>query len=315
MDWPGRYEWCGRVVHGASTMRQVFLTSVVTTLLVFPAGPTMLAQTGAQLATQPPSDLVWTGAGGVILQSFDIDELVRDAPYSAEGTTEIVQPLIDGNRIVRQMSASIARDSRGRVRREQTLAALSAVMVVGDERTVTISDPALGTSYVLDPQQRIAIRHRTRQLSIDTTSSNNGTPSLRRGKPVTGTEHNNGPFFRTFREQGSETLSVGPRGPLGAPATKTESLGRQTIEGVTAEGTRTTITIPAGALGNERAIESVHERWFSKDLRIVVVSHDRDPRFGETTYRLTHISREEPAGWLFDVPADYRIVDNPPPPR
>src|SRR5262249_10060316 len=190
MDWPGPYEWCGRVAGGASTMRQVFLTLIVTTLLILPAGQ-MLGQTGQQLATQPPSDLVWTGARGVILQSSEIDELVRGAPYSAEGTTEIVQPLIDGNRIVRQMSASIARDSRGRVRREQTLAAVGAVMVAGDERTVTISDPALGTSYVLDPQQRIAIRHRTRQLSIDTTSSNNGTPSLRRGKPVTGTEHNN----------------------------------------------------------------------------------------------------------------------------
>jgi hypothetical protein len=290
-------------------MRQLFLTSIVTTLLVLPTGPTMLAQTGAQVATQPPSDLVLTGAGGVILQSFDVDELVGDAPYSAAGTTEIVQPLTDGNRIVRQTSASIARDSRGRVRREQTLAAVGAVIMAGDEHTVTISDPASGTSYVLDPQRRIAIRHRTRQVPTGTTPPDNGIATLRMGKPIAGTEQNNGPFFRTFREQGSETLP--PRGPLAAPATKTESLGQRDIEGVTAEGTRTTITIPAGAIGNERAIESVYERWFSRDLRIVVLSHNRDPRFGETTYRLTHINREEPASWLFDVPSDYRIVDEP----
>ncbi len=277
-------------------MRQLFLTLIVTTLLVLRAGPTMLAQAGGQVATQPPSDLVLTGAGGVILQSVAVDELVRGAPYSAEGTTEIVQPLIDGNRIVRQTSASIARDSRGRVRREQTLAAVGAVIVAGDERAVTISDPASGISYELDPQRRMAIRHQTPQR-----------------RPIAGTEQNNGPFFRTFREQGSEALS--PRSPLGAPATKTESLGRQQIEGVTAEGTRTTITIPAGAIGNERAIESVYERWFSRELRVVILSHNRDPRFGETTYRLTHINREEPASWLFDVPADYRIVDEPPPPR
>src|SRR5262249_12202747 len=249
MDWPGQFEWCVRVVHGDSTMRQVFLTSFVTTLLVLPAGPAVLAQTGGQVATQPPSDRVLTGAGGVILQSFDVDELVRDAPYSARGTTEIVQALIDGNRIVRQTSASIARDSRGRVRREQTLAAVGAVIVDHDERTVTINDPASGSSYVLDPQRRIAIRHRARQLPTGATTPDNGTPFLRTGKPTAGTEHNKGPFFRTFREQGSETLS--PKDPLGAPVTKTESLGRQKIEGVTAEGTRTTITIPAGAIGNE----------------------------------------------------------------
>src|SRR5262245_35849591 len=254
MDWPGQFGWCDRVVHGESTMRQVFLTSIVTTLLVLPAGSTMLAQTGAQVATQPPSDLVLTGPGGVILQSFDVDELVRDAPYSAEGTTEIVQPLIDGNRIVRQTRASIARDSRGRVRREQTLAAVGAVIVAGDERTVTISDPASGTSYELDPQRRIAIRHQMPQR-----------------RPIAGTEQNNGPFFRTFREQGSEALGISSGSPLGAPATKTESLGQQKIEGVTVEGTRTTITIPAGAIGNERALETVHERWFSRELRIVVL--------------------------------------------
>src|SRR5262249_59720054 len=105
--WEG---WVG-VSQGDSRMRRVFWPRFVTTLLVLPAGPAVLAQTGAQVATQPPSDRVLTGAGGVILQSFDVDELVRDAPYSAEGTTEIVQALIDGNRIVRQTSASIARDS------------------------------------------------------------------------------------------------------------------------------------------------------------------------------------------------------------
>src|SRR5262249_5378062 len=308
MDWPGPYEWCGRVAGGASTMRQVFLTLIVTTLLILPAGQ-MLGQTGQQLATQPPSDLVWTGARGVILQSSEIDELVRGAPYSAEGTTEIVQPLIDGNRIVRQTNASIARDSRGRVRREQTLAAVGAVIVAGDERTVTISDPASGTSSELDARRRLAIRHRTRQFPTDTTTPESGAPIPGTRKPIPGAEQNNGLFFRTFREPGSEPLS--PRSPLREPATKTESLGRQTIEGVTAEGTRTTITIPAGAIGNERAIESVYERWFSRDLRIVVLSHNRDPRFGETTYRLTHIRREEPASWLFEVPSDYHIVDEP----
>jgi hypothetical protein len=37
-----------------------------------------------------------------------------------------------------------------------------------------------------------------------------------------------------------------------------------------------------------------------------------DPRFGETVYRLTNISRTEPDASLFQVPADYKIKDAPP---
>jgi len=293
-----------------------FLTPIVAMLFVLDAGPAMLAQTGTQVTSQPPSDLAVTG--GVILQSFDADELVRDAPYSAEGTTEIVQTLADGNRIVQQTSASISRDSRGRVRREQALAAVGAVIVAGSEHTVTINDPASRTSYVLDPQRKLAIRHRALQVATASTAPADGMPILRTEKPPAGSEKSEGPVFRTFRPPGAAALGAvtsSSGGALGAPAAKTASLGRQEIEGVTAEGTRTTITFPPGAIGNERAIESTHERWFSKDLRVVVLSHSGDPRFGETMYRLTHISREEPASWLFEIPADYRIVDDPSPHR
>ena len=35
----------------------------------------------------------------------------------------------------------------------------------------------------------------------------------------------------------------------------------------------------------------------------------RDPRSGETVYRLTNIVRAEPPPDLFTVPSDYRVVD------
>jgi hypothetical protein len=90
---------------------------------------------------------------------------------------------------------------------------------------------------------------------------------------------------------------------------KTESLGKQTIEGVEAEGTRNVTTIPAGEIGNDRPIEIVFERWYSPELQTVVMTRHSDPRFGETTYRLTNISREEPARSLFEVPAGYTIKE------
>jgi hypothetical protein len=91
--------------------------------------------------------------------------------------------------------------------------------------------------------------------------------------------------------------------------TRTEQLGIQNFEGVDAEGTRTITTIPADAIGNERAIEIVYERWYSKELQLIVYSKHSDPRFGEQTYRLTNINRSEPDPSLFQVPTSYRLLN------
>ena len=90
-----------------------------------------------------------------------------------------------------------------------------------------------------------------------------------------------------------------------------ENLGKQSIEGVEAEGTRTTITIPAGEIGNDRAIQIVSERWYSPELQLVVMTRHSDPRFGETTYKLTNINRMEPAKSLFEVPSGYTVKEGP----
>jgi TonB family protein len=97
----------------------------------------------------------------------------------------------------------------------------------------------------------------------------------------------------------------------GGDRAKSESLGKQLVEGVEAEGTRTTVTIPAGQIGNDRAIEIVNERWYSPELQTVVTTRASDPRFGETVYRLTNIDRSEPAKSMFEVPPEYTISDFP----
>ena len=94
--------------------------------------------------------------------------------------------------------------------------------------------------------------------------------------------------------------------------TRSEDLGTRDFEGVSAAGTRTVTTIPAGAIGNERDIEIVYERWYSKELELVVYSKQSDPRFGEQTYRLTNIVRSEPDPSLFTVPHGYRVLAEPP---
>jgi hypothetical protein len=114
------------------------------------------------------------------------------------------------------------------------------------------------------------------------------------------------PLFRATKPKMpvEASLPVLPKGEV-----KTESLGTRKLEGVEAEGTRLTKTIPAGEIGNERTFEIVYERWYSKDLQLIVYSKYSDPRFGEITYQLTNIKRSEPDAELFKVPADFKIVN------
>jgi hypothetical protein len=101
---------------------------------------------------------------------------------------------------------------------------------------------------------------------------------------------------------------------IAAGLLKKESLGTQTISGLVAEGTRTTRTIPAGQIGNEKALQIVSERWVSTDLQILLKSTRTDPRTGTTTYTVTSVQRTEPAASLFTVPADYTVQAGDPEP-
>ena len=112
--------------------------------------------------------------------------------------------------------------------------------------------------------------------------------------------------------QGSELAPPPPLPPMVMPLLPsgkgdTRSLGRREFDGVKADGTQTTYTIPAGSVGNERAIVITSEQWFSPELQLVVFARTVDPRIGETTYRLANLKRAEPPAELFRVPADYRV--------
>lgn len=91
---------------------------------------------------------------------------------------------------------------------------------------------------------------------------------------------------------------------------KTESLGKRVVEGVEAEGTRTTSTIPAGEIGNTLPINVVDESWYSRELQVPVMTRHHDPRSGDNVFRLTNINRSEPARSLFEIPDGYTIVEN-----
>jgi hypothetical protein len=103
----------------------------------------------------------------------------------------------------------------------------------------------------------------------------------------------------------TRTFAFKPR--LGAESTTTrEDLPPQQMNGVRVRGERTTITVPPGALGNDRELRIVNERWYSDDLQVLVKSTNSDPRFGVITYELTGIVQAEPDPSRFRVPLGYK---------
>jgi hypothetical protein len=102
---------------------------------------------------------------------------------------------------------------------------------------------------------------------------------------------------------------AGGAGQTVRPEVVTEQLSAQSIEGVLAEGTRTTTTYPIGSVGNDRPVTTTNEIWTSRELGMPVLTKMSDPRSGVTTMRLFNISRAEPDASLFQPPAGYEIVD------
>jgi hypothetical protein len=292
------------------------------------------------------SGQVITSAGrgaGVMIQKLDrviegvADEdvpTIVDAPFSAEATTEFTQILSDGNRIEKRYSSSLARDSKGRTRREQEVALIGPLAhfdpgAVGGPggarddadpsaqplRFVTIVDPAAGVTYTLDTRAKVAQRG---PLPGGGRGGRGGAPFTFRvpeggivaGGAVGWTASVSvnavpGPGHEADAHELFEAATAGTR--VGSETT--EKLGTAEIEGVTAEGTRTTMTIPAGAIGNQLPIEVVTERWYSPALQMAVRITRRDPRSGETVYRLTNLSRTEPPADLFVPPSDFQVWD------
>lgn len=230
---------------------------------------------------------------------------VKGAPYSAQSTTETTQVLSDGNRIHRKSTSMIYRDSEGRTRNEMSLDGVGPFPAGADTpQIVMISDPAAGVTYTLNSKD-----HTARKMIVPEGMVASSGPAMAGVGSVGGVM---GGIIT--HSSGITAVGGGMGGPMSASMMskrgETQSLGKQMVGGVSADGTRTTITIPAGEIGNEQPIQIVSERWYSPELQTVVMSKNSDPRTGETVYQLSNILRTEPMPSLFQVPPDYTITES-----
>jgi hypothetical protein len=270
----------------------------------------------ATLIAASPSSAQGTGRGAAVFhvggtEILNVEPMenvpgIAGAPFTADATTEFTQMLSDGNRIERRFSTSLARDGKGRTRSEQEVAMLGPLVVLQNgkgmswtagqpaattqgepPRFTVITDPVEGVTYTLDERAKEARRSPKKFEMMGSVELKVQSIELKKV---------------------ADRLEMARHGAA-ANASTVESLGTRQIEGVSAEGTRITSTIPAGQIGNLNPINMVTERWFSKELQMAVLITRRDPRSGETVYRLTNIVRVEPPPDLFTVPSDYRVVD------
>ncbi len=224
--------------------------------------------------------------------------LVKGAPFSAEAISESTQVLADGNKISRTFTVRLYRDSEGRFRRE-TLPASSGS--VSARQTISIFDPVANYRYLIEPDKKTVRRIPVIPGRAEGAVIVNGQPL----SPAIRTQ------IETDAAQRSHVILLPSVVATSGDAGKSEPLGTRNFDGIEAEGTRTTTTIAAGTIGNERAIEVVYEKWYSKELQMIVYSRHSDPRFGEQIYRLENISRNEPDRSLFTPPADYKMLNEP----
>ncbi len=215
------------------------------------------------------------GPGGGSVIRF-VGQVVKGAPFSGTGVTTFSETLSNGNTITRANCVKIYRDADGRTRREETpnSSACSAT-----PRFIVITDPVAGTESILNPANNT---YRQFKLRTPPNAGANRPPHAPGGNAA--------------------NVQTGPATPptITVPGTA-----------LVANGTQTTITIPAGQIGNAQPIVITSTRYFSSDLQVVVSSTRMDPLRGNTSYTLTNVSTNAPDPSLFTIPAGYTLQQGP----
>ena len=267
-------------------MNRRLLVGVFAITAIFGTAP-VFAQGDSGNPPPPPPQRDW-GRHGPGPDGFEFGGMARGfggktvagAPFTATVTSSHSEKLADGNSIANNFSGTLARDSQGRTRREMSLPAIGPLSANGSAPHLAfISDPVAQTNFTLNMDKKTA-----QQFPAHAKRAGRG-----------------------MSEEGDVAGGRGPRGGGQNANVTTQNLGPKSINGVNAEGTLVTHTIPAGKMGNTAPIVITTERWYSADLHMVISETRTDPRFGTTTYQLTNINRAEPDVALFTVPSGFAV--------
>jgi hypothetical protein len=221
---------------------------------------------------QSPEEAIHAPDGGTVEQINSIlIPPVLHAPFSCTVTAEWTKILEDGSTQTLQNHRRVVRDGAGRIYQERR-----RLVPRGQEPDVfriEISDPAAHTKYFCGTATHVC----------------------------TLTDYT-GPQTASAQSVGTEQDSFGKL--------TREDLGRTSVSGLDAIGTRETRTLNPGAIGNDSPIAIAKEIWYSPQLGINVSVKRVDPRHGTQVFGVTDVSTDEPDGKLFGLPAGYTVVDH-----
>ena len=193
-------------------------------------------------------------------------------PLTGKSSIEWTRTLEDGSTVTVHLEANLARDSAGHMYRERR----SFVPANSNE------EPRLNEIMLLDPDARTKT---TCTLATKTCVVIDYYPR------------------REFALQNPGSFAHNTR------FLAREDLGENTINGMRVVGTRETTTINAGVVGNENALVSTREFWYSAaigtNLRVTRI----DPREGKQIIALNDLSLAEPDPHTFEVPEGYTVLD------
>lgn len=199
-------------------------------------------------------------------------------PFSGRDHIEWTRTLEDGSVVNTELYAFLARDSQGRIYREH----VSFVPVHSNQPSrrheIDLLDPVAHTRTVC----MMAKRH---------CKITNYYASAKFVPPPVGPQ-----------DHGTRYLSR-------------EVMGTDTIDGLPVLGTRETVTINAGAVGNTQPLVTTKEYWYSPDLEINLLTTRKDPREGIQVIHVVDLSRSDPDPSIFQIPAKFVVEDDRQAPR
>lgn len=278
----------------------------------------VLLGTACAFAQTESKGVVFSGARTIAVQGFGpaTAAAVQGAPYTATITNESVQILADGNRIVQTSTGTIARDSMGRTRQDAPLPTIGNMTPANAPHIVFIQDPVAQTSYTLNLTDKTATKMPAIMSAMMPPPLSASALQFVDAAPIPAQIAVSGVAVRARAVEGDravQTFAISKVDGEFSGKPQTEDLGSQNMEGVLANGTRVTRTIPAGQIGNDKAISIVTEVWTSPELKTIVYSKRSDPRMGDQTFKLTNIVRAEPDPTLFAIPPDFKVTEAPQP--
>jgi len=203
---------------------------------------------------------------------------IKNAPLMGKSQITWTRALEDGSTVSTVSEANLARDSQGRMYREL----VSRVPLNSAEKS------RLNEFTILDPvtKTRTVCKVRTREC-------------------LRGDYH---PVI-SFRARPTGSFDGGKR------YLERQNLGTQLVNGMDTVGTLETLTTYPGVVGNDRALVSTHEFWYSGQLQTNVKVIRKDPTEGTQVVNLIDLSTSEPDPRTFAIPSNYVVHDERTPSR